>query len=73
MVISSLPQTKLIIVSELVDDHMHSAEVLGDSGGPESGGRHTTFDEEILNADGFAWVSLGYMYEIVKCLVTFVL
>ncbi|KIY53238.1 plasma-membrane proton-e [Fistulina hepatica ATCC 64428] len=45
-------------------DHMYSAKVLKD--GPEPGSKHSSLDEMILDADGFAGVFPEHKYEIVK-------
>lgn len=45
-------------------DHMYPAKVLKD--GPAPGGKHTSLDEMILDADGFAGVFPEHKYEIVK-------
>ncbi|KIY53270.1 plasma-membrane proton-e [Fistulina hepatica ATCC 64428] len=45
-------------------DHMYPAKVLKD--GPEPGGKHSSLDEMIMDADGFAGVFPEHKYEIVK-------
>ncbi|KAJ7082245.1 hypothetical protein B0H15DRAFT_994043 [Mycena belliarum] len=45
-------------------DHMYPAKVLKD--GPAPGGKHTSLDEMIMDADGFAGVFPEHKYEIVK-------
>jgi H+-transporting ATPase len=45
-------------------DNMFSAKILKD--GPPPGGKHSTLDELILEADGFAGVFPEHKYEIVK-------
>lgn len=45
-------------------DHMYPAKVLKD--GPAPGGKHSSLDEMILDADGFAGVFPEHKYEIVK-------
>lgn len=45
-------------------DHMYPAKVLKD--GPQPGGKHSSLDEMIMDADGFAGVFPEHKYEIVK-------
>ena len=45
-------------------DHMYRVKILKD--GPASSGKHSTLDEMIMDAGGFAGVFPEHKYEIVK-------